>query len=626
MMDKKTRNILIAVLAVVVLAAAIWLIAGGGKGPEPAATEAPAEVVTEAPTEAPTEEPTEAPTEEPTEAPTEEPSEAPTEEPTEAPTEEPTEAPTEEPTEAPAEESAEAPEAGDKAETAEAEVKEAAAAVKAAVEEKAEEVKEEAKEKAEEVKEEIKEKAEEVKEDAKEIAETVEEKVEEKIEEAKEKAEAAEEVKAAAEGAEAAAEDEAKAEAGEAGGVLSMLRKPELRPVTVNGKVALNQQTMSMVGDMAAQGSESRLAKINSLIEFVNGLEFKAAFNGKDAAEGYVAMKGESLASFEVRGSSEAVTAITDVIPGYSFTASKADLAGSMSEMSLKVDPQKLMQAVMQPVMKMVGEAKISEPEQVDETILDTVFTSKSTIDMTVKEMALLGLNTAKEILGNEEVISLLGQLKAKGLEIPADKIDQLIEQVSSSKDEEVPEVDVSIYSNEKQDLIFSTVIKKDGQEISNSLSGSIDGKGVYEYHMGDQLDISVRAGKGGAYVTVKASGMEIALNIVPRPCENGKAATATVTFSGMEVLTADIEILKEGEITGAFDTANRTELTIKDLKEKKTELAKDLLQDATANYKPVLKDKLQKVAPDMLSVFASLKRMIKENAPAIVNQIKLPK
>ena len=31
-MDKKTRNILLAVLAVAVLAVAIWLIAGGGKG------------------------------------------------------------------------------------------------------------------------------------------------------------------------------------------------------------------------------------------------------------------------------------------------------------------------------------------------------------------------------------------------------------------------------------------------------------------------------------------------------------------------------------------------------------------------------------------------------------------
>ena len=48
-MTKKTRNILLAVLCVVVLGVAIWLIAGGAKGPQPAATEAP--VATEAPAE-----------------------------------------------------------------------------------------------------------------------------------------------------------------------------------------------------------------------------------------------------------------------------------------------------------------------------------------------------------------------------------------------------------------------------------------------------------------------------------------------------------------------------------------------------------------------------------------------
>ena len=50
-MNKKTRNTLIAVLAVVVLALVIWLIAGGGKKAEtPVATEAPV-AATEAPAE-----------------------------------------------------------------------------------------------------------------------------------------------------------------------------------------------------------------------------------------------------------------------------------------------------------------------------------------------------------------------------------------------------------------------------------------------------------------------------------------------------------------------------------------------------------------------------------------------
>ena len=114
-MSTKSRNTVIRIALLVVLALVVCLISGCSQKNEPAATATPE--VTAAPTEAPAEEATEAPTEEPTEAPTEEPTEAPAEEPTEAPTEEPTEAPTEEPTEAPTEAPAEEPTDAPAAET-----------------------------------------------------------------------------------------------------------------------------------------------------------------------------------------------------------------------------------------------------------------------------------------------------------------------------------------------------------------------------------------------------------------------------------------------------------------------------------------------------------------------------
>ena len=155
-----------------------------------------------------------------------------------------------------------------------------------------------------------------------------------------------------------------------------------------------------------------------------------------------------------------------------------------------------------------------------------------------------------------------------------------------------------------------------------NSLGGKIDGNAVTEYQMGDKAYVSVKAGKGGLFMTAKASGMEIGINAVPEARENGIAAKATVTLNGMEVVTAEIEKLNEGEITGAFDTANKIELTIKDLKEKKNELVTLFRQDVAVNYKPVLKDKLQKAAPEMLSIFSSLKRLVKQNAPAVMNKV----
>ena len=104
-MSRKTRNTVIRIALLMVLALIACLISGCSQNDAPKATEAPTEIQTEVPTEVPTEEPTEVPTE----APTGEPTEAPTEAPTGEPAEEPTEAPAEEPTEAPAGETTEVP-------------------------------------------------------------------------------------------------------------------------------------------------------------------------------------------------------------------------------------------------------------------------------------------------------------------------------------------------------------------------------------------------------------------------------------------------------------------------------------------------------------------------------------
>ena len=80
-MSRKTRIILTCAMALIIIAAAAWLITNNSHvTPETPATAAAAEAAEE-PTEAPTEEPVDAPTKEPTEVPTE----VPTEQPTEAP-------------------------------------------------------------------------------------------------------------------------------------------------------------------------------------------------------------------------------------------------------------------------------------------------------------------------------------------------------------------------------------------------------------------------------------------------------------------------------------------------------------------------------------------------------------
>jgi hypothetical protein len=572
-MTKKTRNILLAVLCVVVLGVAIWLIAGGAKGPQPAATEAP--VATEAPAE-------------------------------EAKTEE---AKTE-----------------DKAAEVKADIEKTAEDVKTDVEKTAEDVKAAAEEKAEEIKEDVKEevkaveeKAEEAKDAAEEKAAEVkaaaEEKAEEIKEDVKEEAKAveekAEEVKAAAEGAEVAAEDEAK-------------KAP--KPFTLNAKYTLNKQAVSMFGAMLAQGNESRLEKINSIVDFVNGLDYQLLFDGENA-EGYVSLKGEALSSFAAKDQGETIKMWMDEFPNYAFIAKKgvSNIAPTF-KLPENLDKEKLTESFMKPVMKMLSSIKYGEPETVNEEILGTTFTTKTPINMNLKEMALVGLNAVKEMLEDEQIASLIEQLKAKGIKIDITGIDEAIANVEKSKEEELPQVDAGVYTNENTDVIVRVIVTQDGKEVAHSIGGKLGDGGVSEYQMGDKMAFSMRAGKEGVNMTVKAQGMDFGLTIVPEARENGAAAKATLTMSGMELMTAEFEKLDEATLKGlSVEAENVIDVTEFQDKEKAQELGKAMVEDMMKNYKPALKEKLEKVAPEMVEILFKVKELVKNNAGTIMQHLPAP-
>ncbi len=495
----------------------------------------------------------------------------------------------------------EAKAAEEKAEEGKADVEEKAAEVKAAAEEKAEEIKEDVKEEVKAVEE----KAEEAKDAAGEKAEEVKAAAEEKAEEIKE------DIKAAAEGAEVAAEDEAK-------------KAP--KPFTLNAKYTLNKQAVSMFGAMLAQGNESRLEKINSIVDFVNGLDYQLLFDGENA-EGYVSLKGEALSSFAAKDQGETIKMWMDEFPNYAFIAKKgvSNIAPTF-KLPENLDKEKLTESFMKPVMKMLSSIKYGEPETVNEEILGTTFTTKTPINMNLKEMALVGLNAVKEMLEDEQIASLIEQLKAKGIKIDITGIDEAIANVEKSKEEELPQVDAGVYTNENTDVIVRVIVTQDGKEVAHSIGGKLGDGGVSEYQMGDKMAFSMRASKEGVNMTVKAQGMDFGLTIVPEARENGAAAKATLTMNGMELMTAEFEKLDEATLKGlSVEAENVIDVTEFQDKEKAQELGKAMVEDMMKNYKPALKEKLEKVAPEMVEILFKVKELVKNNADTIRQQLPAP-
>ena len=183
--------------------------------------------------------------------------------------------------------------------------------------------------------------------------------------------------------------------------IASVMPKIELKPMTVKEKITLNKDNVSAVAGLMFQGDKGKIEKLGQLIDFVNDMEYTVLFDGVDA-EAFVSARGEDLASALVLRSDDSYSIYSDMYPNYYVDIKKEDLqslAGENFQMPANVDPNKLTQAVMTPVMKMMTGVKFGEPEAVEETMFDTAFTSKTPINMTLKEMALLGLNCVKEIM-----------------------------------------------------------------------------------------------------------------------------------------------------------------------------------------------------------------------------------
>jgi len=77
-----------------------------------------------------------------------------------------------------------------------------------------------------------------------------------------------------------------------------------------------------------------------------------------------------------------------------------------------------------------------------------------------------------------------------------------------------------------------------------------------------------------------------------------------------MEILKIELEIQKDVTLTGKLDTEGKKEITIRDFRQNK-ELAEEIAKDFLTNYKPVLDEKLQKVAPELMPVFSGLEKII---------------
>lgn len=372
-------------------------------------------------------------------------------------------------------------------------------------------------------------------------------------------------------------------------------------PATCDIHLTLNSQA---VAALAGGANESLLKTVNTICDIVNNLGIRYVTDGVDS-ELFLSLKDETVLTAAILKDDNNLMILSDLIPNSILSISAEDLGGMGAQAS--VSPETLMNLFSEPVAKVSAEitSRIGEKEAVEETIRDVVFTQKAPLNMSFRELSLLLLNTAKEITSAEVYAKLQDTLKQLNINFDAASIDEAIEKISNSKDEELPVMDAGVYSNEAGDSVTRILLTKDEQAVT-ALFGTIAGTSVVDAEIPDQLKFLLTSDKAGTTelsmdITAQP-GMKISVSGKITVNDSDVAGDFKVSFGGMELVTVSFRKTGSGELTGALGMQGKTEYTVKDLQDQTSEKYAGFMKDLQTGAMSLL-SKAMKAVPSIMTL-----------------------
>ena len=372
-------------------------------------------------------------------------------------------------------------------------------------------------------------------------------------------------------------------------------------PATCDIHLTLNSQA---VASLAGGANESMLKTVNAICDIVNNLGIRFVTDGVDS-ELFLSPKDETVLTAAILKDDNGLKILSDLIPNSILSLSAEDL-GSMGN-QLSVSPETLMNLFAEPVAKVTAEitSHIGENEAVEETIRDVVFTRKAPLNMSFRELSLLLLNTAKEITSAEEFVKLQDMLKQFNISFDAASIDQAIEKINNSKDEELPVMDAGVYSNEAGDSVTRILLTRDEQTVT-VLFGTIAEVSVVDAAIPDQFKFLLTSDKTGTTelsldITAQP-GMMISISGKITVNESDVTGDFKVSFGGMELVTVSFRKTGSGELTGALGIEGKTEYTVKDLQDQTSEKYAGFMKDIQVGAMSLL-SRAMKVVPSIMTL-----------------------
>ncbi len=342
---------------------------------------------------------------------------------------------------------------------------------------------------------------------------------------------------------------------------------PALSPATYTVHLNVNSQIAALFGNAA---DEDSLKQVSAICDVINSLGIQVVTDGVDG-ELILSLADRPVATSAFLKGEDKTIVLSELFPNSVLFLTQEDLGAVTGQVS--PDPELIASLFTEPFAKVSMEimSHIGAPEAVEETIHDTVFTVKTPLDMTAKELILLLLNTAKEITSSEDFAKLQETLKQMNVNFDAASIDQAIEEITNTSEEDMAAMDAGIYSNEAGDAVTRILLTKDEQTI-DVLFGTAGELTIVDVDALNQLKLELHIDKAGAtnlsLEFAAQEGMVFSITGVVTPDENGVSGDFKVGLSGMDMLAVTFRQDNSGELTGALSGEDKAEYTLADLQD----------------------------------------------------------
>ncbi len=240
------------------------------------------------------------------------------------------------------------------------------------------------------------------------------------------------------------------------------------KPVSLEAGITVDGDLSALMPQQ--EGSAQGLEVIEPLKKLLNALKLRFAAD-PSAAQLEILLDGASAASVAAKAEDEGWAVVSTLFPSTKLTVSNETLnsfneaAAANMPLNPAGDTGALGEAIGAEfeALFQAFRDKAGETETGSFTVGGAEFTSKTPYNITTKEAAKLVLETLKKILSNEAFASFAASM---GQTVSPEQLDEALESIESSADEDVPALILAEYSNEAGDTGLEVLLEKDDQRM----------------------------------------------------------------------------------------------------------------------------------------------------------------